>query len=431
MTQNDKQRLNSLELTREGLDHLDQGVCVFDENLVLVSTNKRVAELLDFPPEIFQPGANLEKMLRFNAERGEYGPGDIEEQIKDRVANALLFEPHEFIRIRPDGTVLEICGTPLPSGGFVSTFADITEKRKTEQKLKANEERVRAMLEASPLGVSVTRYEDSEIIYANEALALMHGVPTNQLIGTQAKQHYVNLEERDEIVEQLKKGKNVTDYETQLKAIDGRAFWAMLTMAPTILDSEPVILTWVRDSTESHTAKEKLKHMALHDSLTGLANGLRFNEYMQEAVARSRRRKKQGALLYFDLDGFKQVNDTLGHQYGDFLLCEVAKRLRVNLRETDMIARLGGDEFGVVLEDLSEDLHPEQVAKKILTELKKPYKNEGRTATVGASIGIAYFGDERIDIDNLIKRADSAMYRAKNAGKGQTCLYDAELDEKK
>ncbi|MCW9034063.1 MAG: diguanylate cyclase [Alphaproteobacteria bacterium] len=427
-TEEDKNN-NVLQLTREGLNHLDQGICVFDQNLSLVSTNKRVAELLEFPPDLFQIGEHLETMLRFNAERGEYGPGDVEEQIQERIEQALKFEPHAFERVRPDGTILDIRGTPLPSGGFVSTFADITKQRKAEDDLKASSERNQAVLEASPLGVSITRYEDSIIIYANEALGKMHGVPTRQLIGTEASSHYLHVEEREEIVEQLKKGQAVTDYEAQLKAVSGRIFWAQLNMAPTLVDAEPVILTWVRDSTESHIAKEHLEHMALHDSLTGLANGRRFNDFTQEAVARSRRRKKKGALLYFDLDGFKQVNDTMGHQFGDFLLQEVASRLKTTLRETDLIARLGGDEFGVVIEDLSEDLRPERVAEKILNELEKPYKKEESTASVSASIGIAYFGDEEITIDNLIKRADSAMYRAKNSGKGRTCLYDPKLDD--
>jgi len=175
-------------------------------------------------------------------------------------------------------------------------------------------------------------------------------------------------------------------------------------------------------------ARERLQHMALHDSLTGLANGRRFNPYMDEALARSRRHDLPGALLYFDLDGFKKVNDTLGHKFGDYLLQELAERLRNGLRETDLIARLGGDEFAIVLENLKISGSPYDVGNKILEIVSESFHDQGQEATVGASIGIAPFSPNSRNGDELVKQADTAMYRAKNTGKGRICVYDPTID---
>ena len=176
-------------------------------------------------------------------------------------------------------------------------------------------------------------------------------------------------------------------------------------------------------------ATSKLKKMATQDFLTGIANRMSFDEFITEAMNRCRRSKKAGNLLYLDLDGFKAVNDKYGHQMGDFLLQQVAKRLTSTLRETDFAARLGGDEFAVVTEALSDTIQPEKLAQKILSLIKKPYENEGESVIIGASIGISQFRPESIDSDIILENADRAMYRAKHGGKGRVCIYDPNLDE--
>ena len=168
--------------------------------------------------------------------------------------------------------------------------------------------------------------------------------------------------------------------------------------------------------------------MATHASLTGLANRMRFNEFMTKAMARSRRSKKAGSLLYLDLDGFKAVNDSYGHHMGDFLLQRVADRLTSTLRETDFVARFGGDEFAVILEALTDLTEPEKVGQKILNNIKMPYEKEGKRATIGVSIGIAYFSPESTNEEIINRHADRAMCRAKNGGKGRICIYDPNID---
>ncbi len=166
------------------------------------------------------------------------------------------------------------------------------------------------------------------------------------------------------------------------------------------------------------------EHEARHDTLTGLPNRRAFFEILPKAIARCQRNLCALALLFIDLDGFKAVNDTLGHHAGDLLLREVGQRLSDLLRQTDTVVRLAGDEFVVILENLtSHDPKPQKVAQKILTSIQQPVFVKEGTAQVSASIGIAlHLPGNDMDIDTLVNRADKAMYDAKQAGKGRIVL---------
>ena len=180
-----------------------------------------------------------------------------------------------------------------------------------------------------------------------------------------------------------------------------------------------------RDTTDLALAREHMSSLAFTDPLTGLANRASLGVSLEQAVSRARRRNGRIALLYIDLDGFKQVNDAHGHDTGDALLIETGRRLRKHLRASDLIARHGGDEFLVVLEDL-QDLRPvEIVAKKLLAELGRPYSLAGRELAITASIGISVLPDDASDAAALLKHADTAMYAAKQAGKNTMSFYNA------
>lgn len=150
-------------LIQEGLDHLDQGISAVDGNLELVLFNRRFMELLDLPPELARIGTPFEDFVRFNAERGEYGPGDVNELVRQRVELARRFEPHRFERIRPDGTVIEVRSNPLPGGSFATTYTDITEPRRAEEELR----RLAAAVEE--LDVNFSLYDaDDRLVICNQ-----------------------------------------------------------------------------------------------------------------------------------------------------------------------------------------------------------------------------------------------------------------------
>ncbi|MDR2637668.1 MAG: EAL domain-containing protein, partial [Zoogloeaceae bacterium] len=180
-------------------------------------------------------------------------------------------------------------------------------------------------------------------------------------------------------------------------------------------------------------AEEKAQYMAGHDPLTGLANRMLFNEQMQKAISQGIRSGKNGALLFFDLDHFKQINDTLGHAVGDELLRYMAKILQERVRKTDTAARLGGDEFAVVMTEIDQPESAAILAQDILRVLDKPVTLLGNTLHIKSSIGIATFHRQNIGNDNfesIIKNADMAMYQAKTTGGMRYCFFERSLQEK-
>ena len=172
------------------------------------------------------------------------------------------------------------------------------------------------------------------------------------------------------------------------------------------------------DITEQKQAEERIQHVAHHDNLTGLPNRLLFNDRLGQAISLAKRDSSQFALLYLDLDKFKPVNDTLGHDAGDQLLNSVANRIREHVRESDTVARVGGDEFTVILRDISSRQDAAAVAQKIIAALAAPFRlrNHRQAVEIGSSIGIALYPGDAEDHETLIKIADAAMYGAKTQG---------------
>jgi diguanylate cyclase (GGDEF)-like protein/PAS domain S-box-containing protein len=178
-----------------------------------------------------------------------------------------------------------------------------------------------------------------------------------------------------------------------------------------------------RDVTNRKRVEEELTHLSLHDGLTGIPNRAFFLENLRKAVARARRADRRLAVLLLDIDRFKQVNDRLGHEFGDALLCDVARRLTDGLRAGDFVARLGGDEFVILFENLGHDEHAAGLADKINEVLSPAFRLEGQDVSVTVSIGISTFPDCGDDAGSLMKTADVAMYRAKESGRNTYHFY--------
>jgi diguanylate cyclase (GGDEF)-like protein len=171
------------------------------------------------------------------------------------------------------------------------------------------------------------------------------------------------------------------------------------------------------DITERWDKEQLVRHMALHDGLTGLPNRTLLMERLGQLIAMSRREPRRIALMFLDLDGFKKVNDTLGHAMGDEVLKTVATRLSGLLRNSDTVARLGGDEFVVLLDNPENSERIAQIGTRVIAVLNEPMRFDDVEAHVGSSIGIAVFLDGADSAEALLKRADGAMYAAKAAGK--------------
>ncbi|MDN3517295.1 EAL domain-containing protein [Aquisalimonas lutea] len=282
------------------MEYMDQGISIVDADLRMLAANRRFQELLEFPDWLCQPGTPFSEFIRYNAERGDYGPGDVDEQVRARVELAGRFEPHEFQRERPDGTVLEIRGRPVPGGGFVTVYTDVTKRARAE---------------------------------------------------------------------------------------------------------------------------ERAQYLATHDSLTGLPNRDLFNELLTHTLTSARRYGRAFAVLFIDLDRFKIINDTLGHEAGDALVREMAERFTACVRDSDVIARLGGDEFIVLIEEVDDERQAAATARKLNAAALEPVTIMGRECRVTASVGISLFPDDAQDGPSLMRNADIAMYQAKEDGKNAYQFY--------
>jgi diguanylate cyclase (GGDEF)-like protein/PAS domain S-box-containing protein len=176
---------------------------------------------------------------------------------------------------------------------------------------------------------------------------------------------------------------------------------------------------------ERRAAEERIRTLAHYDGLTGLPNRFLFTEYLDVALRNAQRRRKQFAVLFLDLDRFKEVNDTLGHDAGDQALREIAARLRACVRDSDKVARMGGDEFYVLIEDLDDGRHAAEVGRKLLEAAARPVRIGDRSCLLGASIGVALYPRDGADGRSLLMNADSAMYEAKAAGRN-ACRFHSQ-----
>ncbi|MFO0688121.1 MAG: EAL domain-containing protein [Myxococcota bacterium] len=177
-------------------------------------------------------------------------------------------------------------------------------------------------------------------------------------------------------------------------------------------------------------AKQRQRFLATHDTLTELPNRYSFMQQLGPMLHAAKRRGTRLAVLFFDLDGFKAINDNLGHGVGDELLTDVAKRLRKQIRKCDLIARIGGDEFLAAIQDVEHDETTRKVAENIRREIERPYHLDGHECWISASIGISFFPQHGEQAEQLIQNADTAMYQAKGSGKNRVCLFSDEMNDK-
>ncbi len=212
---------------------------------------------------------------------------------------------------------------------------------------------------------------------------------------------------------------------------DGTLFSQWLTLNSIEPDShEAMIYVAVfSDITHIKESQQHAEYLATHDALTGLPNRTLFQDRLHVAIAHSRRSNQISALMFLDLDNFKSINDTLGHDVGDELLIQVAGRLRELVRDMDTVARLGGDEFTIIVTETTIE-GAEQVAKRIVESLSKPFEVRRHSLFVTSSVGLAFCPDDGKDVAGLTKAADTAMYRAKENGRDRFELFKPELQER-
>jgi diguanylate cyclase (GGDEF)-like protein/PAS domain S-box-containing protein len=204
---------------------------------------------------------------------------------------------------------------------------------------------------------------------------------------------------------------------------NGEEFPMEMSVSEMVLGGHRYFIGITRDITDRKRAEKKIAHLAHYDYLTDLPNRALFVDVLNHSIALAKRNKRKVAVLFLDLDGFKNINDALGHDAGDLLLKDVAIRFKATIRASDSVARVGGDEFVFVLDNIESDENAALVAKKILIDLAEPFNLKGQEYRVGGSIGISMYPVGSKDPEKLIQQADEAMYLAKQSGKNTWKFY--------
>ena len=307
---------------------------------------------------------------------------------------------------------------------------DITERKRAEEALRDSEARYRAILETTTEGYVLISLGEGNITDVNPALCRLLGVRRQDILGLQLDRFVVrdNLEEWHKQYAKFSASQH-RQFELRLHAADG-AEVHILANCSTLFD--PVgratsVFAMLTDITERKLNEERILYLAFYDTLTALPNRFLLSERVDQALLQQKRQGGQIGLMFIDLDDFKQVNDTLGHDVGDALLQEVAKRLNACVRRSDTVARLGGDEFIVLLPNLKGREDAALVAEKIIASLNLPILVGNERLSARLSIGIAVGPEDGQDANALKKAADVAMYRAKAQGKNCYAFHSPQM----
>ncbi|MDP4125813.1 MAG: EAL domain-containing protein [Bacillota bacterium] len=311
---------------------------------------------------------------------------------------------------------------------FQREYNTLRRYEKELQKDRENLERYR-LLSEDTLDLILFIRPDGQIIDANEAAVKRYGYTRQEL--TNMPLYKLCLPEDKLSVQQyLKKAPQGIQLESRHIAKDGSAFPVDICAKGATSNGKPIIVSIIRDISKRKKAEELLTHQAQHDALTGLPNRYFFNESLCQALTQSRNKNGKLAVMFLDLDRFKLINDTMGHNLGDQLLKKVAERVGQNLRAGDTLARLGGDEFLILLPDIRNDQEVVFVSERILKVLTQPIIIEGNEVYMTTSIGISLYPNDGSDMETLVKQADTAMYFAKEKGRNNYQFFNHELNIK-
>jgi len=411
---------------RYAIEHSDNIVVITDaqKNIIYVNetfektTGYKAQEVLGKNPRIL---------------KSEFQDEETQKELSAKLAKGQKWDG-QFINKRKDGTLLYEKASIVPvflQGKLINYIAlklNVTEYVEKNKKLA----QAATVFENTEESIIITD-KNGNINSVNPAFSKIYGYTFNEIVKNTLHILYSDPEDKRiyyDIWNQLNenhiwRGKLIN------KTKNGELI-PLWTTIKAIYDSKGNLVNYIAiqtDLRDIESSQEKIDYLAYHDALTGLYNRVNFEEYLAHALIVSQRNKTLLAVLFIDLDQFKVINDTLGHDTGDEVLKVVASRLKTTLRESDFISRWGGDEFVVILENLASQSDAARIATNIIENLKEPIELAGHSLITTASIGIALYPEDGKDTNTLIKHADSAMYLAKETGKNSFRYYTKELSK--
>jgi diguanylate cyclase (GGDEF)-like protein len=430
-------------ILQAALAHMIQGVAIFAPDRRLIVWNQRYAEIYNFPPHLLQPGTPLESLVAHCVKQIQYAGDPPAEYQPGKLQDALTVS--EAIQRFADGRLIAVARRPMLNGGWVTTHEDITERAHLHDKIA--KQREIAKQQQTELGLRNMQFDaainnmiegfcvfdkEQRLVICNNRFVEMYNLSHGSIypgitLRDVVKLRYevgsspaMTMEEyyaaRDRVA-----GGNVPS-DTEIELTNGKIFEIHHRPLP---DGG-----WVathEDITQRRQVEARIAHLAHYDSLTDLPNRMFLMHRLGDALNRVRD-GKMIAFHLFDLDHFKNVNDTLGHPVGDRLLQAVSKRLKRVVPDTDTVARMGGDEFAIVQVHLGQADDAARLAGRIIETVSAPYEISGHQILIGASAGIALAPMDGDNGDDLIRNADLALYRSKAQGRGNYSFFERGMD---
>ena len=398
------------------------GLFFIDTNYRYVRINEHMAEMHGLPVS-----AHIGRTLR------EVVPGIADELME--IFRPVYERGEPVLNVELQGRLANYFPFRSESGeviGLIGAVTDITDLKQAQLALRQSEERFRTIFDSVNDLIFLRDFETGALVEVNQRVCEMFGYTREELLKlkigdlSENKPPYTG----QNLLSEIQKARSGTPqtFDWRGKTKDGRLFWAEISMRRATFDGQDFLLSTAREISRRKEAEGQLKKMAQFDVLTGLANRGVFVAEVARAIERVRRGERSFAVLYLDLDNFKDVNDTLGHLVGDRLLQSVAERLQANVRALDTLARFGGDEFALLMADIGDPTDAGVLADKLLQIMLKPFLLDDNQIQSGVSIGIATYEPGAPGAEALLAHADIALYRAKSEGRHTYRFFTGAMD---
>lgn len=411
---------------RATLESTADGILVTDLDGGIRSYNHLFAKLWNLPDELLtqrDDSAIYSWMDKCMVDTAHYS------ERLGAIRRSPLMEATDVLVLR-SGKILERLTLPQYARGRpigrVYSYRDITQRLADEARLQL----AAKVFESSTDAIFITD-QDLKIVTTNPSFERLTSFSEAEMAGLTPMEFFSEQSNQPLVRQALNEVQELGFWEGELwnRRKNGHAYLCMISLVR-VQDEHGRTINYIgffKDRTENHAAKQKIEELAFSDVLTGLPNRLLLAERLRQSIIFASRQNSQFALLFLDLDHFKQINDSLGHPFGDRVLIEVTERLKKCLRHVDTAARLGGDEFVLLLHE-ADAAGAEICARRVLEELRAPFNLDGMNFTVTCSIGIALYPDDGTGMDDLIKNADSAMYHVKERGRSDFRFYQRQMN---
>ena len=439
----ERDRMEAQRRLEEAIEAMSDGFVMWDRDDRFVTCNRRYLELYRESAPYIRPGVSFAEIMRQGALSGQYPQmeGDVEAFV-ERMVRWHQSNQGSFERLLPDGTWLLVTERRTSSDDIVGIRTDITQLKRAQENLAQANDRVQSMLaelrqqnmlfDAALQNMShglLMIDAGRRVIVANLRLCALFGVPEAPPGAGETFEGLLGRARADlaPMIEDMVRRQLAM-------AADGRS-GAFVALGPNDraieISQRPMadggFVATYEDVTEQHRIERRVRHLAHHDPLTNLPNRNLFRQSMEEAALNRQGTKADLAIVYFDLDRFKDVNDTLGHPTGDRLLKQVAERVLKLLEPGEIVARLGGDEFAVLVTGPEASARAHVLGESLIARLSQSFEIAGQMVGIGVSVGIALADDPAVEPDELLKQADVALYAAKSSGRGRACRFLPEM----